>query len=204
MRRKGSAIERVVFIMIKRMVSLTMAVIMIVVFCVSCAAGNDKDIVINEIVSKNKTLIDDEDGDSSDYVELYNSGTGDINLKGWFLSDKEDDARKWTFPDITVKAGEYLIVFCSGKNKFNQETGEVHTNFKLSSKGEVVSLISAEGVVISFVEFGKSVADAAYGLKEPGVSEYVWFERGTPGAQNRGNIYESIKDHPAYKNEDND
>lgn len=193
--------------MLKRILVLAMSALILLVSLTSCfasAAGRDKKILITEIVSKNKTLIDDEDGDSADYIELYNSGNSDINLNGWFLSDKEDDAKKWSFPDVTVKAGEYLVVFCSGKNKFIPETGEVHTSFKLDGDGEVVSLVSEEGALISIIKFGESASDAAYGLRELASSEYVWFERGTPGAENSGNFYAEIEEHPAYIPETDD
>ena len=42
----------------------------------------------------------DEDGDSRDWIELYNSGTETINLAGYYLSDKADDTTKWQFGNL--------------------------------------------------------------------------------------------------------
>ena len=43
--------------------------------------------VINEIMSANVSTITDEDGDYSDWIELYNGTNDAINLAGYTLSD---------------------------------------------------------------------------------------------------------------------
>jgi len=72
---------------------------------------------INEIMSSNISSIKDSDGESSDWIEFYNSGTSSINLKGYGLSDKIDEPFKWTFPELTIAPGKYLLVFASGKDR---------------------------------------------------------------------------------------
>ncbi len=184
--------------MLRRFAAVALSAVMLIQLSSCFSSEESKSIYVTEIVSKNKTLIYDMDGDSSDYIELYNSGSSDVNLKGWFLSDKEDKAKKYSFPDVTIKAGEYLVVFCSGKDTFDAETGEVHTNFKLDGDGEVVSLVSNEGILVSFVQFGESLGDVGYGLTDDLDGEYVWFERGTPNAKNSGNYYTTVEEIPVY------
>ena len=41
---------------------------------------------INEFMASNGNTLKDDDGDSSDWIELYNEQTGTLNLDGWFLS----------------------------------------------------------------------------------------------------------------------
>ena len=72
---------------------------------------------INEIMSSNSGAITDSDGDASDWIELYNAGTSAINLNGFGLSDKADQPFLWTFPEYELAAGEYLLVFASGKDR---------------------------------------------------------------------------------------
>lgn len=72
---------------------------------------------INEIMSSNSGAITDTDGDASDWIELYNAGTSALNLSGFGLSDKADQPFLWTFPDYEMAAGEYLLVFASGKDR---------------------------------------------------------------------------------------
>ncbi len=185
--------------MLKRLTAAALFVIMLVTVSSCFASGGDSHIYVTEIVSRNKTLIYDLDGESSDYIEIFNSGDTDVNLHGWFLSDKESKPKKYSFPDVTVKAGEYLVVFCSGKDFYDEESGEIHTNFKLDGDGEIISLVSDKGVIISVVQFGEIIGDAAYGLTDDLEGDYVWFERGTPNEKNSGNYYSSLDKLPTYQ-----
>jgi hypothetical protein len=62
-------------------------------------------------------MLEDEDGDFSDWIELYNPGDDPVNLEGWGLSDDEEEPMNWTFPEVTLAPGEYLIVWASNKNR---------------------------------------------------------------------------------------
>ncbi|HPX27656.1 MAG TPA: lamin tail domain-containing protein [Treponemataceae bacterium] len=46
-------------------------------------------LVINEVMSSNYQLIYDKDCNSSDWVEILNTGDKPVNLTGWGLSDSE-------------------------------------------------------------------------------------------------------------------
>lgn len=50
------------------------------------AAGSSF-VSINEFMAANKTGIHDEDGDASDWIEIYNRGVATVNLSGWYLTD---------------------------------------------------------------------------------------------------------------------
>jgi hypothetical protein len=45
------------------------------------ASGSNGQVVINEVCSYNGNTIEDEDGEESDWIELYNSGNLIINLE---------------------------------------------------------------------------------------------------------------------------
>jgi hypothetical protein len=68
-------------------------------------------------MSSNGGVVKDSDGDTPDWIEFYNSGTSTVNLNGYGLSDTKEEPFKWIFPDFTVKPGEYLLVFASGKDR---------------------------------------------------------------------------------------
>ncbi|HPR18426.1 MAG TPA: CotH kinase family protein, partial [Candidatus Cloacimonadota bacterium] len=72
---------------------------------------------INEAMANNGATIEDEDGDSSDWLELFNASTSDINLYNYGLSDNRDDLYKWLLPDITMSPGEYRLIFASNKDR---------------------------------------------------------------------------------------
>lgn len=72
---------------------------------------------INEVMSSNGGVLTDADGDTPDWIEFYNAGATSVNLKGYGLSDKKALPFQWIFPDFTVRPGEYLLVFASGKDR---------------------------------------------------------------------------------------
>ena len=143
----------------------------------------DSEVVISELLAKNSDTLVDEDGDSSDWIELYNGGTDAVDLDGWSLSDDEGRPRKWVFPARTLGAGEFLVIFASDKDR-GSATGELHTNFKLDSDGEYLALFDQEGrTVTEFTPgYGALEEDQSAGLHtEPG----LWvLSSPTPGAGN--------------------
>lgn len=142
---------------------------------------NNGNLIISEIMSSNNYTIKDKYGSYSDYIELYNGYDYDINLLGYYLSDDDFDTKKWTFPDITIKANSYLVVFASGKNEIIED--EIHTNFKLSSTKEVVALTGPEGELLSKINYSKTANDSSYGFNG---EKYVYYHIGTPGLKNEG------------------
>ena len=141
----------------------------------------NSNLYINEIMPINKSTIMDSDNEYSDYIELYNSTNEEINLGGYYLSDTVTSSKKWTFPEIIIKPKEYLVVFASGKDKCNLNIRECHTSFKLGGKGETVSLLDNNGVVISKVKYDKQEKDVAISLIE---GKYI-STIGTPYKENQ-------------------
>jgi hypothetical protein len=72
---------------------------------------------INEGSNKNYSVLPDEDGDYEDWIEIYNSGTTAIDLFNYSLSDNSTPG-EWSFPNQIIQPNEYIIVFCSEKNRF--------------------------------------------------------------------------------------
>ncbi len=70
-------------------------------------------VLINEIQASNIHTKQDQFGDYSDWIELYNSGIAEVNLSGYGLSD--DISKPWLFqfPDISIPAHSHLLVFAS-------------------------------------------------------------------------------------------
>ncbi|MDD6204441.1 MAG: lamin tail domain-containing protein, partial [Firmicutes bacterium] len=151
-------------------------------------------VYITEVVSKNQSVLADEDGDYSDYIELYNSSSGRVALKGYYLSDSENNPQKWALPNIYIEARSYLIIFASGKNR--SKDGYYHTNFALSaSAGETVTLVGSDGSYASKLTLTACpMADIAYGMVQEGSDEgkYMWFAQPSPGQKNSGSYAPSI------------
>ncbi len=122
-------------------------------------------VVISEFMALNKNFMADEDGDTSDWIELYNEQSTTVNLSGWSLSDDPGAPRKWVFPAVEIPPGEFLLVFASGKDK-RKPDGELHTNFELLSEGEFLALYDPRGQVRSLFspKFPEQVFDSSYGI----------------------------------------
>ena len=105
-------------------------------------------IIINEVMSKNTQTIVDQDKEYSDWIELYNNSEQTIDLEKWSITDNRKNPKKWLFPELKIKPNEYLIIWASGKDIREKE---LHTNFKLKSKGEGIYLFNSSGVLIDKV-----------------------------------------------------
>ena len=74
-------------------------------------------VVINEASNRNYTQILDEDGETNDWLELYNASDSVVNLYEWSLSDDISEPQKWRFPNINFGSGAFLVVFASDKDR---------------------------------------------------------------------------------------
>lgn len=120
---------------------------------------------LNEFMAANTRTLVDENGDRSDWIEIHNPDPTPVNLNGWHLSNQSTNLTQWIFPNVTVPANGYLLVFASGKDR--RVVGRpLHTNFRLNDEGEFLALVQPDGstVVHSFNPFPPQSADISYGL----------------------------------------
>ena len=149
------------------------------------SASPSSALVLSEFMADNKRTLNDEDGDSSDWIEIHNSGSDTASLAGWFLTDDPANLTKWCFPEIELVAGGYRVVFASGKDRTNP-AAKLHTNFKLSAEGGFLALVDPAGQVVS--QFGaaypRQVTDVSYGWVLGEGHALGYFTNPTPGAPN--------------------
>ena len=68
----------------------------------------------------------------------------------------------------------------------DDEQGDTHTNFKLTTAGEVIALYDTEGsTLIDSITFGVQDTDIAFGRYQDGADEWCYLSEPTPGAANR-------------------
>jgi hypothetical protein len=145
------------------------------------------DPVISEFMAANTAVLADEDGVYADWIELHNPGTAAVPLTGWYLTDTPANKTRWQFPDVSLPAGGYLIVFASDKNRREPEA-RLHTNFALDADGEYLALVRPDGVTVvsEFApEYPKQQDNQSFGLASGGAGgRPVYLARPTPGAAN--------------------
>ena len=147
------------------------------------SSPEDLILYINEFMASNDNSIVDETGTAEDWVEIYNPGPDTVELGGLFLTDESDEPTQWMFPDTTLAAGGFLLVWCDD----DPEDGPLHTNFKLSADGEEIALfgrLEAGNACINSYSFGPQETDVSEGRRLDGIAEWVFFSTPTPGTSN--------------------
>ena len=139
---------------------------------------------ITEFMALNDATLVDDDGDASDWIEIYNADTTPINLGGWHLTDDVQVPDRWRFPEVVLAPGEFLVVYASGKDR--AAAGQpLHTSFSLGGDGEYLALVQPDGVTVAseFSGVGAQSADVSYGWSSDS-NRQRHFAVPTPGAAN--------------------
>lgn len=101
-------------------------------------------VYINEVQSSGSVLLN-ESGVASDWIELYNGSEDTFKTNGmtFYISDSLGFLQKDTLPEFNINPKGFLIIYCDGEGYVGTQ---IHTNFKLSSTGEnaVVSYVDAQ------------------------------------------------------------
>ncbi|MHC4204173.1 MAG: lamin tail domain-containing protein [Planctomycetota bacterium] len=106
----------------------------------------------------------DEDGDSSDWIEIYNPTDTAIELDGWYLTDSTDNLRQWKFPSVRIEPEKFMVIFASGKDRDDPDD-ELHTNFKLTGNAGFLALVKPDGETIEYAyEYPEQFGNFSYGL----------------------------------------
>jgi len=111
-------------------------------------------LMITEIMTSNQGIYADPDGNCYDWVELYNGSKEDISLLGYTLNDNEYGNNLWSFPDVTIKSGEYKVIYLTGL--LSEEKEGLYVPFALNKAGgEVLTLKDSKGKMIEKVSLKK-------------------------------------------------
>ncbi len=156
--------------------------------------------VINEFAADNANGITDEDGATSDWIEIWNTTTGALNLGGWTLTGNGalEAPVTWTFPaGVSVPSQGYLRVWASGKNR-TASPFALHTSFTLEkSAGSYLALAQPGGAIVSsFSNLPAQRANVSYGrFGEVEPQTVGYFQAPTPLA------YNSVAPVPGFVND---
>ena len=123
-------------------------------------------LILTEFMAANNSGLRDEDGDYSDWIELYNPDPGPASLEGWYLTDNPENLTKWPFPAVAVPGQGFLVVFASEKDR-RDPLGPLHTNFKLDREGEYLTLVRPDGLSVASSyapAFPRQLSDVSYGV----------------------------------------
>jgi hypothetical protein len=158
-------------------------------------------VAINEFMASNGQTMADEDGDFSDWIELYNSSDQSVALAGFGLSDNLSSPFRWVFPDIELESGGYLLVWASGKDRTNPGS-PLHTNFSISAGGEPLLLSHPTQGLLDQVGAIAVPRDISYGRQPNGAGDWYFFDQATPGSSNNSSpAYNEVLDQPVFSHQ---
>lgn len=161
------------------------------IFLLFVVVVNAQTVAINEFMSSNSSCIQDLDGDFVDWIELYNNSNEIVNLNDYTISDDIEDINKWVFPSVIIPPQGFLLIFASGKDRY--EPAELHTNFKIKQTGEKLFLSNSSAELIFTTDSVFVATDKSYGSIQDGSLLFVSFENPTPNLSNSisNDIYSS-------------
>jgi len=155
-------------------------------------------IVISEFLASNTTGIKDSDGETSDWIEVYNRGKAAVNLAGWRLTDDPNQTERFVFPEVSLGPGQYLVVFASGRPS-NPDEKQLHASFRLKASADYLGLLDADGrLTQEFAPYPEQRNDVSYGLGSDGVTDYL--TAATPGSANAPAISKKTKNERQREN----
>ena len=139
-------------------------------------ADDNPAVVINELMNHSDTGVD--------WIELWNSGSNEVDISGWFLSDELNDPFKYALPNrAPLVPGEYAVY---DQHAFGTGT----TAFSFSELGEEAALTEASGSnllrVIAYKDFGASARDIPFGrhVRWDGTAAFTALNASSTGASN--------------------
>ena len=94
-------------------------------------------VIINEIMPKNISYHINSNFNFEGWIELFNSGTEDVDISTFFISDDPNNLYKWQMPfDSTLNESDYILAPHSYKLIYMDKLDQAfHANFKLEAEG---------------------------------------------------------------------
>lgn len=148
-------------------------------------------LLINEIMTLN-SCINDEFGDFDNWIELYNSGSATIDLRGLIFKDGLNFTLgqiNYDNNDYFLKPYDYAVIWADKENE-----GPFHLNFKLDDNKGEIKIIQNNGkelTTIDKVEYSSMDGNHSFGRRSDGLNSWSYMAP-TPGAKNDF-IYSDIK-----------
>jgi hypothetical protein len=136
-------------------------------------------LVINEFMADNSATIAGPNGNSPDWIELYNGGNESVNLSGMYLTDNLGNPTKWQFTDDTIiESGSFLLIWADNAS----DSDGIHCSFGLRANGEEIALFASDGTtLIDSIIYTKQLQDISYGRVPDGADNWEHMLSATPG-----------------------
>lgn len=146
-------------------------------------------VVINEICSSNFSLMQDENGKYSDYIELYNPGSDPVSLDGYFLSDDENWLQKFALEPVIIPPKGYYVAWLDGTD--DAEAGQ--NGFRINRSGEEIFLSSTnEEKILDSVAVPMLSYNTSYGRRNDGEQKWEKMTATAGGSNDKAGTATSV------------
>lgn len=146
---------------------------------------------LNEFLADNEFGLEDEDGETSDWIEVFNAGGHPLRLRDWCVTNDPGRPALWTAPALILPGGGYHCFFASKKGGLSQLTGTRlrpnHTTFTLKKEeGEYLGLYAPDGETMAseYTFLPAQKADDSYGCYLDNPATRGPMDSMTPGRRN--------------------
>lgn len=113
--------------------------------------GPPSTLVVNEVYPHGSDVMTD-----PDFVELFNGGSGQVNLRGYKVRDH--NATWYALPDdAMIPAGGFYIINCDGL--MSGALPGAHVPFKLGGSGDEVHFAGPDGIELDSTTWGTGIID---------------------------------------------
>ena len=142
------------------------------------------EILINEIQVANVDRFIDPSWNYGGWVELYNTGTSQINLRGYWVSDDPTNLKKaYVSQSILLRAGGFANLWFDHHDKYCPS----QIAMKLDTDGGTVYLSDRQGRLVASQDYPPAVSRASWARLSDGADEWAYCDKPTPHASN-GNV----------------
>ncbi|MFT4545742.1 MAG: hypothetical protein ACI9UR_001125 [Bacteroidia bacterium] len=112
------------------------------------------ELIIKTVVAKGSVRMN-EFGEHSDWLEAYNTTNQSIDLSegDYYISDNPRRKRKFKLKKGVIPAKSSIVIWCDDQGGIRNQ---IHANFKLSSRGETLTiskLVGKEQIVIDQIVY---------------------------------------------------
>lgn len=139
-------------------------------------------VVINEIQASNIDQKVDPSYNYGGWIEIYNPGTSQVSLTGWWLSNDPNNLKMAKInAATTVTAQGYRCLYF---DNYDWKYAAKNIDMKLDCDGGTIYLSNASGKLIASQTYPKAIGRCSYARTTDGGTSWAWTGTPTPEATN--------------------
>jgi len=149
------------------------------------AAQKISDLRLNEFMAVNLTNYEDDFGERSAWIEIFNRSYGTVDVGGCYLSDDLANLKKYLIPKgdplTLIKPRQHVIFWADNKPTH----GTFHLNFRIDDT-RFLALVASDGkTIIDSLTYPEQRADVSFARSEDGAGTWGYAELTTPSTSNK-------------------